>query len=941
MAKVYATGGGGAIKVHAPMRTSATLHSTLSTGIRLIGNERSLDEEMRLLRTRHPDITAILARAEYGLSPAEQRRLLEINLRQRIHEGKRFLISSVIPLTTGTKNHAWFFQDVGDEASPIRTAAQAHGDDDDPDAPGQVSSCCTAINPNGWRKICWDVVIVLFIVYYVVLAPYEFAFGQSTSNLAAAFDYIGDTLFIVDMLVSYRTGFVVTRMEDRREIGTIVTDQSEIRRSYFSGPPSFFGVGLFWIDLFSLGVPYWRDPLEKKKSLRVIRVLKVLRLIRLHRFKDKVYAFDRRTSVLATQILRLVVLMLVLLGLSHFLGCGFFFIASLDSDDPTWVDRGGIDPTDMDVMYLQSVSWAWHALISGGYADVTPGTINEYVFGNATLVLGAIFFAAWLGSVTSLIQTVMTQDEPLVRREMIIEKFIKRYGLGEDIGRRLGELTNYQWELNHGFEKTERQVLDSLPPSTREHIVWHIHQELLQGVDVFRNAGISDSFLRQIAMRLKQQLCLPGDEIISIGDIGRHMYFLRRGETEVLDADSGKPVVLLRDGAHFGELAIFLEEGGFMRSNTVRARTRCEIFSLSREDLAALLDDFPAELLLINEWAVKRREEIVKRGAQKMHHTMAKQNAFTLHCTVVEAKDLSLTGCRGGITFPSPYAVIRWCGDSGGVLEERKTVACKRTAQPEWRQHVHFALASDNPDRGFVQLEIRSKARHGRDAFLGNAQFHVQCISEEGGLSGWFKLKAITGLGAENAFFLPSETYREPETFYGSRQVKRRLVCDICELDECLKRGRCTTGASIRASMFVKEAFIGVTRERRATLPKRFSFGPHSASVEGGDNPLAHLARMSTSGSLSSRRSIGSAASDSVRSVTSSRPAGLSRRTNSWHEETSARQVAVNLGCPSKVIDGVTVPWDEERDCEMSLSDIVRHFSSRPSAVKNETVFEE
>ena len=145
------------------------------------------------------------------------------------------------------------------------------------------------------------------------------------------------------------------------------------------------------------------------------------------------------------------------------------------------------------------------------------------------------------------------------------------------------------------------------------------------------------------------------------------------------------------------------------------------------------------------------------------------------------------------------------------------------------------------------------------------------------------------------------------------------MVCDICEGVKCMEQGRSDTGAYIRASMFVKEALVGAARERKASSaqPGEFRFDSRRpSSMEDDRSVLPHLATASVKSS-------------------SSRPL---RRHNSWHEETVARKVAVNMGCPKKNIEGVDVPWDNERDCEMSLSDVVRFFASQPSAGSEEQV---
>ena len=55
-------------------------------------------------------------------------------------------------------------------------------------------------------------------------------------------------------------------------------------------------------------------------------------------------------------------------------------------------------------------------------------------------------------------------------------------------------------------------------------------------VDVFQAPlfkGLDKGFLRMLSLSIKNILCLPNQIIIKRGDIGKHMYYIHRGEVEV------------------------------------------------------------------------------------------------------------------------------------------------------------------------------------------------------------------------------------------------------------------------------------------------------------------------------------------------------------------------------------------------------------------------
>ena len=75
---------------------------------------------------------------------------------------------------------------------------------------------------------------------------------------------------------------------------------------------------------------------------------------------------------------------------------------------------------------------------------------------------------------------------------------------------------------------------------------------------------------------------MPGDIIVTEGDVGNCMFVIQEGEAEVLRNEHGVPTVVdtMQAGDLFGEMAI-LEHT--KRSSTVRALTRVQALTIDRK----------------------------------------------------------------------------------------------------------------------------------------------------------------------------------------------------------------------------------------------------------------------------------------------------------------------------------------------------------------------
>lgn len=114
-----------------------------------------------------------------------------------------------------------------------------------------------------------------------------------------------------------------------------------------------------------------------------------------------------------------------------------------------------------------------------------------------------------------------------------------------------------------------------------------INRDVLQSVPLFQDC--EPVFLRNLAMMLRPVVHAPGDTVIRKGDMGSEMYFICRGEVEVLD-DAGNVMNKMGEGDYFGELSLLFSQP---RTVSIRAGATCDLFVLSRSDFDRILQDHP------------------------------------------------------------------------------------------------------------------------------------------------------------------------------------------------------------------------------------------------------------------------------------------------------------------------------------------------------------
>ena len=141
------------------------------------------------------------------------------------------------------------------------------------------------------------------------------------------------------------------------------------------------------------------------------------------------------------------------------------------------------------------------------------------------------------------------------------------------------------WQQKAGF--SENKILGILPPGIRTEISLHLKRDVIQRVPFFRNAD--ENFIREIANEMRPRVVTPGERVFHSGDPAINMYFISRGNLEVLDA-KGDVVGQLKDGEFFGEMALLEKR---RRQGSVRAVDYCDLYELSAGSFHRILDTHP------------------------------------------------------------------------------------------------------------------------------------------------------------------------------------------------------------------------------------------------------------------------------------------------------------------------------------------------------------
>ncbi|XP_073769333.1 voltage-gated inwardly rectifying potassium channel KCNH7 [Danio rerio] len=451
-------------------------------------------------------------------------------------------------------------------------------------------------------KAVWDWLILLLVIYTAIFTPYTAAFlldreeqkrqecGYSCSPLNVV-DLMVDIMFIIDILINFRTTYVNLNEE-------VVSHPGKIAIHYFKGWFLIDMVAAVPFDLLIFGS-------GSDDTTTLIGLLKTARLLRLVRVARKLDRYSEYGAAV------LMLLMCIFALIAHWLACIWYAIGNVEKSylehKIGWLDNlevsigkrsntsdPGSGPSIKD-KYVTALYFTFSSLTSVGFGNVSPNTNSEKIFSICVMLIGSLMYASIFGNVSAIIQRLYSGTARYHMQMLRVKEFIRFHQIPNPLRQRLEEYFQHSWTYTNGIDMN--MVLKGFPECLQADICLHLNDSLLQGCKAFR--GATQGCLRALAIRFKNTHAPPGDTLVHCGDVLTALYFLSRGSIEILKDDI--VVAILGKNDIFGEMIHLYAKPG--KSNAdVRALSYCDLHTIQREELLEVLDMYPefADYFLTN-----------------------------------------------------------------------------------------------------------------------------------------------------------------------------------------------------------------------------------------------------------------------------------------------------------------------------------------------------
>uniref|UniRef100_A0A673L3B5 Cyclic nucleotide-gated potassium channel n=1 Tax=Sinocyclocheilus rhinocerous TaxID=307959 RepID=A0A673L3B5_9TELE len=280
-------------------------------------------------------------------------------------------------------------------------------------------------------------------------------------------------------------------------------------------------------------------------------------------------------------------------------------------------------------LYLMSLYFVTTTVCVVGFGDIYP-SLTAMKAGMSFIMIAAMLFTGWLsGTVTAMLANTDAMRAAYTEKTESMKLFLKSHKITGALYDSVVRFYVFRWKLTKGFDQDK--LTEYLPSSLVGDISTVLYADFIAKVfglniqikktlesetrplspaaitkagklsgpffetmltkECLEELETDGCFIRLLARRISQSLFRANDLIYKKNDYGSEMYFIHKGEVEVLSKDNTAVLFKLKAGQYFGEKSLLLGEP---KAATVRAATNCELYVLSKKSLDEALKYYPS-----------------------------------------------------------------------------------------------------------------------------------------------------------------------------------------------------------------------------------------------------------------------------------------------------------------------------------------------------------
>jgi len=162
----------------------------------------------------------------------------------------------------------------------------------------------------------------------------------------------------------------------------------------------------------------------------------------------------------------------VLFAVVHLLGCGWFLIATFESDyDATWVGRRGLlDGASAFDQWMNSCYFILTVFTTVGFGDISAASNPEIVYSSFTMLVGAVIQSLIVSEMIGIVRSVDKAAAQRKKKKDLIDSFATHTEISaQDARMILSAIPEEAMKIDYKKEEMRRLIVDGTIPRAQVH----------------------------------------------------------------------------------------------------------------------------------------------------------------------------------------------------------------------------------------------------------------------------------------------------------------------------------------------------------------------------------------------------------------------------------------------------------------------------------------
>ncbi|KAL4490931.1 hypothetical protein ABPG72_008667 [Tetrahymena utriculariae] len=416
--------------------------------------------------------------------------------------------------------------------------------------------------PNSQLYMMWSIFLMVVLTLNVVYIPLAIAFQdiQLSTFASILINVLPNVSFMFEIIIKFNTAIY--------KKGLIIKSRKQIVLSYLQKR--------FWYDLcivfcFFFGSYFQNTFIQTVLLLRFFDITRLIAEIEeRYNIKERLYGIND-----------MIKLILLILFIAHLCGCIWHYIAVIEIENgftQTWMNKSGISLSDSWwYRYIDSLYWAVVTMCTLGYGDIVPITSNEKIYTIWVTLISCFVFGYSINQIGEILQEFLRIEEEFKIKMSKLNMYMQKRELNDDVCVKVRKYFEYLHKENLQSNNEGATVIDSLESDLKQEVLRDIYGKLLSSKKLFSlNFSID-----KLAIKMQEKKVGLHEYIYKEGEEAQEVYFLLKGQSEVIKTQTKTVLQSIQKGYMFGEIEFFT---GQQRQFSLRASTVCQLAYLNKQD---------------------------------------------------------------------------------------------------------------------------------------------------------------------------------------------------------------------------------------------------------------------------------------------------------------------------------------------------------------------